>query len=378
MSSDADFRVPRWLDVLGGLIARHPRACIRLGDLESRVLADEIAAQRIAQPIYVCGLARAGGTILLELLARHGDCASHAYKDFPAVFTPYFWNRFLERAGADARTPVECAHGDGIAVTPDSPEAQEEMLWMAFFPHCHDSAVSAVLDAAVAAPAFEAFYRNHLRKLLWLRGGKRYLAKNNYHATRLGYLLHLFADARFVVPVRAPASHIGSLLRQHQRFCALHARDPRALCYMQRAGHFEFGLDRRAIHAGDDAEAGAIAAAWAQGREIEGWARQWHTVYAHVAAALEASPALRAATLVVRYEDLCAAPHAQLRALFEHCRLPVDDAFIDTAAQRLRFPDYYTSPLDAADSALIETYTAATAARFGYGAAPQPAAVSTL
>jgi hypothetical protein len=373
---DAAFRVPRWLDALGGLISRHPRACIGLGNLETRVLADEIAAQRIEQPIYVCGLARAGSTILLELLACHADTASHAYKDFPALFTPYFWNGFRDRAGAGAAAPVERAHGDGMRVTPDSPEALEEMLWLAFFPASHQAQASAVLDGATAAPEFERFYRNHLRKMLWLRGGRRYLAKGNYHATRLPYLLHLFPDARFVVPVRAPAAHIGSLLRQHQRFSALHRADPRALRYMQRAGHFEFGLDRRPINAGDDDATRRIAAAWRDGAEIEGWARLWSAVYACVARALDASPPLRAATLIVRYEDLCAAPQAQLQALFAHCRLPVDAAFIAAAAQRLRFADYYQPPLNAADIAVVDTHTRAVAERFGYGAAAAAPAAS--
>ena len=50
----------------------------------------------------------------------------------------------------------------------------------------------------------EAFYRDHIRKLLWLRGGRRYLSKGNYNTTRIAYLARLFPDARFIVPVRDP------------------------------------------------------------------------------------------------------------------------------------------------------------------------------
>src|SRR5690606_10191757 len=149
-------------------------------------------------PVYIAGLARSGSTILLELLSRHPHLATHRYQDFPPLFTPWSWNWFLERAGGKAQAPVERAHGDGIAVTPQSPEAFEEVLWMAFFPHLHDPAVSAALEAHTSNPAFERFYREHLQKLLLLRGAPRYLSKANYNVTRLPYLLKLFPDARFI------------------------------------------------------------------------------------------------------------------------------------------------------------------------------------
>ena len=46
--------------------------------------------------------------------------------------------------------PAERAHKDRILVTPDSPEAMEEVLWMRFFPAVHDEAASQVLDAATS------------------------------------------------------------------------------------------------------------------------------------------------------------------------------------------------------------------------------------
>src|SRR3546814_6853228 len=79
-------------------------------------------------------------------------------------------------------------------------------------------------------------------------------------------LLKLFPDARFVLPLRDPAAHIASLVKQHRLFCQGERRHPAALDHMQRIGHFEFGLDRRPINVGDGAM-GEILQAFHDGEE---------------------------------------------------------------------------------------------------------------
>src|SRR3546814_21057586 len=71
----------------------------------------------IVQPVFVCGLARAGTTILLETLAGHPELGSHRYRDDPFVFTPMLWDAFLARLPNERTTPAERAHADGIGVT---------------------------------------------------------------------------------------------------------------------------------------------------------------------------------------------------------------------------------------------------------------------
>src|SRR3546814_5414240 len=127
------FEVAGWLDRFSALVDRWPNFWIRLGNFETRLLADDLAGIPIVAPIHVAGLARSGSTILLECLARHPDAATHRYRDYPALPTPWFWHRFIDRA-PKREDAVERTHGDGIMVTPESPEALEEMLWMAFFP----------------------------------------------------------------------------------------------------------------------------------------------------------------------------------------------------------------------------------------------------
>jgi Sulfotransferase family len=187
-------------------------------------------------------------------------------------------------------------------ITTESPDALEEMLWMAFFPRCHDPTVCNVLDADASHPAFESFYQMHLRKLLLVERATRYAAKANYHVARLAYLIRLFPDAKLVIPVRAPAEHIASLLRQHRWFSRGQWNNRRALAYMRRSGHFEFGLDRRPMHLGDDQRVRDIAAAWARGDEIRGLAWYWNMVCGYLADLLAADARVRAAALVVPFE----------------------------------------------------------------------------
>ncbi len=361
-----DFEVDVWTHVFGGLVSRYPRFWIGLGNLETRMLAESLRQMHLRSPIYVSGLARAGTTILLESLARHPDVATHRYRDYPGLFTPVWWNEYLDRIPGRKSETVERSHRDGIWVTPESPEAFEEMLWMAFFPSTHDSAVSQVLDAETGNQAFEAFYRDHIRKLLLLRGGSRYLAKGNYNLTRCEYLLKLFPDARFVIAVREPATHIASLMKQHRLFSAAEKRNPRALAYMRRAGHFEFGLDRRAINAGDAAAVAEVERCWREGREVEGWARYWAHLYGRLADRLEASSALREAVFIVRYEDLCRVPGKILSTLFDHCALPAAEEWIARMGETLHAPSYYRPTLGREERALIRHYTAVTTRRLGY------------
>jgi hypothetical protein len=339
--TDPAFQVSGFDHFLSSLIADHPKLWIGLGNIETKALADEIANVEVKAPIYVTGLARAGTTIALEILASHPDVGTHLYRDFPPVFTPWWWNWFVERSRKTPPEPQERAHKDGIMITPDSPEAREEVIWMAFFDHLHDPETSNVLDRPTENPEFEAFYRDHIRKLLAARGRSRYLSKGNYNVTRIAYLHKLFPDARFVIPVRDPVWHIASLMKQHRLFCEAERGNRRALDYMRRVGHFEFGLDLRPINAGDDAKVREIRELWAGGEEVRGWARYWAMIYGHVAETLERDPALKEAALILRYEDLCDSPAETIRKMMDHCRLEMDEKVVAEYAGKLKPPGYY-------------------------------------
>jgi hypothetical protein len=356
-------QVSRLQDIMSAFASRHHRLLRAAAYLENAWYGGDAPA--IDRPIFVTGLARSGTTIVLEKLAKHPDTASHCYRDFPFVMTPVAWNWFLDRASRPDQEPTERAHKDRILVTPDSPEAMEEVLWMSYFPECHCPDRSNVLSADVENQAFEEFYRHHISKILLIRGGTRYLAKGNYNIARLSYLGRLFADARFVIPIREPVMHVASLIKQHRLFCEGESHDPRVLNHMRRVGHYEFGLDRRVINFGDKAAVERIQDLWRGGDEARGWAAYWAMAYRHVADKIRSDDDLRQRTIVVRFDELCTDPVGMLTKIFAHCRLPGGQELAAVEGPTISEPAYYDPKLSHRDRDAIRDETDAVAALFG-------------
>ena len=86
-------KIPLYLDVLGRPLDGSKKKLISLGNLESKLLSFDIEDVRIERPIFISGLARAGSTILLEMLASHPDVSTHQYRDYPYVHAHYFWRK---------------------------------------------------------------------------------------------------------------------------------------------------------------------------------------------------------------------------------------------------------------------------------------------
>ncbi|MCK4910648.1 MAG: sulfotransferase [Thermodesulfovibrionales bacterium] len=358
MPGKGEIEVSGGLDLLVRLSGLMPGVWKKLGDMETRMEEGaEGELPRINRPLWVTGLARSGSTILLELLSEHPDTATHKYRDFPFLMTPVWWNSFYDRASGGNVSPEERAHKDRIMVTPESPEAMEEVLWMHFFPSCHNPAFSNVISANESNPAFESFYCDHIRKILKLRGGLRYLSKANYNVTRLSYLLKLFPDARFIVPVREPVMHIASLMKQHGLFLREGRRDRRVTEHLKRSGHYEFGQHRAPVNPGNEEITGRVMDCWADGKEAEGWAEYWAAIYGHVAADIDRSNALKEAVCLVSYETLCSEPRATLERIYSHCGLDASGEFLDRQSARLSPPGYYQPSLSAEEVRLIKEIT---------------------
>jgi hypothetical protein len=365
-NSNADaniFQVSASMAFFSWLICEHPSIWRRLGNLETAIIADRLDEVAISKPVYVSGLARSGSTILLEILNEAPGVVSQRYRDFPPVFTPYAWNTMLRYMSTGQSAPAERAHKDGIMVTQDSPEAMEEPLWMSFFPHAHDPSQSNVIMPGDPDQGFADFYRAHIRKLLAVHEGNRYLAKANYQITRLEYLLDLFPEARFVLPVREPSTHIASLMKQHELFARGQADNARARDHLRRVGHYEFGLDRVPINTGDNARAAEIMALWSNGQDVAAWAAYWHDLYTFVADRIEANPLLARATRLVLFEDLCTRPREILDQIFAHCELEVSESFRADAAARIAAPTYYKSKFSDAELYTIGSQTGETLER---------------
>lgn len=297
-----------------------PQRQRKLANLETALYRRRLAPDASARPVFVTSLPRAGTTMLLEALAQHPDFASATYRHMPFPLAPLLWGGFsgvFRKTGGKA----ERAHGDGIAVGLDSPEAFEEAVWMAFWPAHYRSNRIRPWGAEERNPEFEQFFRTHQAKIVATTpGATRYLSKNNANIARLPLLEALHPDASIVIPVREPDAQVHSLMRQHRHFSNLHAREPFARQYMESIGHFEFGEALRPIDFGGE----ALDPARADGAEF--WLRYWISAFE----GMLASAGGRA--IFVDYQALCRSPERHLACLGEAIGLNDPDALTAQAA----------------------------------------------
>jgi hypothetical protein len=222
-----------------------------------------------------------------------------------------------------------------------------------------------VLTASDSNPQFDTFYQEHIRKVLLLRGGERYVSKGNYNVARLAYIAHVLPEARFVIPIRHPLSHVNSLVRQHRLFTQYSEADGRVPRYMRAAGHYEFGPQRVPINL-DEESPPCIMAAWTEGQDDLGYAVLWRSVYTHVRKLLRDAGGLGERISIVRYEDLCANPTAMLGGLFEFCELTEGVDAVLGALPDISAPESDLDCLSEVHRARVWRETATLAESFGY------------
>jgi hypothetical protein len=354
--------VPTGLHLASKLVARTAGFWKALGNLETSSLANNLSSQALVAPIFVSGVARSGSTILTEVISQHPHLACHHYSDFPLTWTPYWWNSLRNRLALPKQDPQERAHRDGLMITADSPEAIEEVLWMHFFPRAHEADCSHVMGEQESHPAFEEYYRDHIRKMLAVRSRHRYVAKNNYHVTRLEYLLKLFPDARIIIPIRNPVQQVASLLKQHRLFSQQNAEDSRVSRQLRLSGHYEFGPLRCPIIVHENRRQ-----YYRQDLEDVAWyAAQWSDIYGFLHERIQINQTLAKACLVVHYEDTCGETSTSLARVFTH--LGLDDEWgqkiIAEYVPVINKPDYYQPGFTTAQQELIRKVTRETAELF--------------
>ncbi len=240
--------------------------------------------------VFVTGLARAGSTILMREIHRTGQFGSLTYADMPFVLAPNLWAKLSSR-GQKPGVKAERAHGDGIEVDTQSPEALDEVYWRIFDGKAYigtDGLRPHAPDADLIAG-----YRDLIRLVLKKTARARYVSKNNNNILRLAPLAAALPDAQFLVPLRQPLDHAASLLNQHERFLNADAftRD-----YMIWLGHHEFGVTHRPFLFG-----GAVAG---DPLTLDYWLHRW--IAAH--SALDQSEAGSPNICFVPYEALSADP----------------------------------------------------------------------
>lgn len=324
--------------MLASLTYSQPNLWFGLANQETSLLKKKLQKIELDSPIYVCGLARAGTTITLEAISEHLDVATHSYRDFPMMFTPFFWNKllgFFDRFSPKENVQ-ERSHKDGIMVSSKSPEAMEEIVWMAFFSELHSLKKTSILADDHSYRKFEKFYVEHIKKLLLFHAKSRYASKANYNISRIGYLNSIFKDPKFIIIVRDPVTHIRSLMDLHERFCNAQKKKPSTLKQMNLSGHFEFGLNRKLIVI-DENESLEIEDLFNKKEDLAAWCKYWSAVYGHVIK-LSQDPKLKDKIKFVRHEDLCANSSVVLKDIFQHCRLENAEDVIEKYSSIIKQP----------------------------------------
>lgn len=321
-----------------------PFAQRALGELESDLYRRQLAGITSRDEVFVTGVARAGTTLVLGLLHGTGEFASFTYREMPFILSPLLW----QRISASSRRPgtlVERAHGDGVQVSYDSPEAFDEVAWLAFLgDRILRERTLAPVPAGALTPEAVADLQTLVRKLLLAsslrdggRGGQlRYLSKNNANISRLEALERVFPTARVLVVFRDPLAHVASLMAQHRRFLAVHAEDPFSRRYMRWVGHYEFGANFRPIDFDGRFGRGGVPGA----ADAAFWLGYWTTAYGHALAS--GSKQLQ----WVDFDSLRKEPVAALERLADQAGIQ-DRAQLASAVETLRAPTTQPLPEDA-------------------------------
>ena len=254
---------------------------LSLADMEDTLFKDELAQAQNDRPVFITGLPRGGTTLVLDMCFSLDEFAAHRYRDMPFLLIPMLWDRFSHKfqKGDEKR---ERAHGDGMMVSVDSPEALEEMVWKPFWKKQY--AKDRIHPWGSKAQAvFDEFFGRHMQKVIALRqkatGARcRYVSKNNLNISRIDYLTKAFPDARIIVPYMHPLVQANSLLEQHRNFLGIHKEDHFASTYMEGVGHYDFGDNIRPVDFED----------WLDNRQFKDfsdmnfWIEYWTVAYEHL------------------------------------------------------------------------------------------------
>ncbi len=256
-------------------------AQLSLADMEDSLFRKQLEESNNKKPVFITGLPRGGTTLVLDMCHRLNEFASHRYRDMPFLLIPMLWNKFSKRfQKADEKR--ERAHGDGMMVSADSPEALEEIIWKSFWKkqYAPDRIVPWNLESNTL---FDEFFMRHMTKISALKQSvtgvqARYVSKNNLNISRVGYLLKTFPDGVIIVPYMHPLRHAEDLLRQHKNFLDIHKDDSFAGKYMEGVGHYDFGDNIRPI----DFNSWLDRRKYRDYEDMNFWLEYWITAYQHL------------------------------------------------------------------------------------------------
>ena len=285
------------------------------------------------RPVFVVGMARSGTTTLLNLLFATGEFESSRYRDLPLPLFPAFWRK-VHKGFHQGQSPIQRAHDDGILVSPDSPEAFEEIYWENIGNHLSEKEVVESFSSYISSIAHAT------------DPGKRYISKNNNNVTRLPLLSKICEELNgvIIIPIRDPIKTAVSSHRMHQRFVAMQEEDPFVLEYMNLLGHREFGKGLQWLQVGSQAFKPSYPTT-----EVECWLEYW--IYLHSAITQVSSSYCR----MVNFDAMRSEPLVNLKHMLKSCGVDSYNNQIATMVTQepptkvnsvsLKSPDLMTSAL---------------------------------
>lgn len=231
-------------------------------DFEKAVFLKKSTTE-IKDSVFVTGLARAGTTILLEAVHASGKFASLSYANMPFVMSPNLWGEISGKNNAQEKT--ERAHGDGIMVDTNSPEAFEEVFWQTFSNQ----------EANKQFKNYVGLIQNSCQQ-------RRYLSKNNQNVNRIDVLQKILPSAKILIVFKDPLNHACSLLKQHVEFSKVQQKDGFIKDYMDWIHHSEFGLSYQSITSENLKHTNLEC--------VDHWLEQWWLLYAKLIKVHEGDP----------------------------------------------------------------------------------------
>ena len=307
-----------------------------MADIEDRIYAKRFTDVKIDRPVFITSLPRAGTTLFLELISALDSFAVHTYRQMPFVSIPLLWHD-ISRWFQTSDTVRERAHGDGMTIGYDSPEAFEEIFWKAFWPEKYEADRIRLwkADDQDRHGEFEDFIHNHIRKLVVLRANgepnpSRYVSKNNANMSRIATIARIFPDALILLLFRNPIDHVSSMLRQHRNFKEIHSSDMFARRYMEDIGHFDFGDNFRPINFNNWLDRSESNDADTPAFWMQYWCEAFDYVLSH--------PVNNA--ILISYDNCCENPESALTHIGEKIKLEAPEALVQQA-DRFRIPAHY-------------------------------------
>lgn len=214
-------KVPKINNFIHQLFYKNKKIFNFFSNIETNTF-NKFKSHTIEKPIYVCGLARSGTTLLTHLLNYFKNLGSAQYKDMPFINTPLFWNS-VSNLYYGKKKDFKRFHGDSMNINLNSPDSFEEIYWLN---KDHN---------------FEITYKNFIKKILILRRSNRYLAKNNNLISRIDELEKLFVNPKIIVIYRDPIKTVESLTKVNKKI--YESNDKKKISkYLKYIGHNEFGL----------------------------------------------------------------------------------------------------------------------------------------